>query len=333
MKNNVFVIAEAGVNHNGDIQLAKQLVDIAVAAKADAVKFQTFKAENVATATAAKAEYQIRTTGNEQSQLEMIKTFELPFEAFGELKIYAESRGIEFLSTPFDIESIHYLRSIGVPAMKIPSGEMNNYPYLVEIGKLKGRVIMSTGMATLREIGDSLEVLTSFGTKLDDITILHCNSAYPSPMSDINLNAMLTIKKEFGVKVGYSDHTEGLEASIAAVALGASIIEKHFTIDRNLPGPDHGASLEPNELVNLVRAIRNVESALGDGVKGPSKSEIINAPIARKSLVAKKSIKKGDLFSESNLTTKRPGTGISAMKWPEVIGKFSEKDYEAEDLI
>ena len=323
-----FIIAEAGVNHNGSISTAKKLIDVAKKAGCDAVKFQTFKAENLVSKTAAKAEYQKKTTGRKESQLEMIKKLELSFEQFKELKHYCEKKKIMFLSTPFDLESIDFLASLKMPIFKIPSGEITNLPYLRKINSLKKKVILSTGMANLRDISDALKILSDC-----DVTILQANTEYPTPMTDVNLRAMATIHDKFGTKIGYSDHSLGIEVPIAAVALGACVIEKHFTLNRNLDGPDHKASLEPKELEAMVQSIRNIEKALGSGKKIPSKSEIKNIAIARKSIVAKTSIKKGDIFSEKNLTTKRPGNGLSPMLWDSVIGKVAKKNFEEDEAI
>ncbi|ACO03060.1 MAG TPA: N-acetylneuraminate synthase [Persephonella sp.] len=329
----VFIIAEAGVNHNGSIDLAKKLIDIAVDSGADAVKFQTFKAENLVNLYAEMAEYQKKNLGKTKSQLDMLKELELSFNDFEELKSYCDKRGITFLSTPFDIESARFLKELGLDIFKIGSGEITNYPLLKEIGSYRKKVILSTGMADLGEIEDALDVLIENGTEKKDITVLHCNTEYPTPYEDVNLRAMLTIKEAFKVKVGYSDHTTGIEIPVAAAALGASVIEKHFTVDRDLPGPDHKASLEPDELKAMVRAIRNVEKALGDGIKKPSRSEIKNIPVARKSIVAKRDIKKGEIFTEENLTVKRPGTGISPMRWNEIIGKKAPRDFKKDEVI
>ncbi len=334
MGERVFVIAEAGVNHNGQLELAKQLVDVAVEAGADAVKFQTFIPEEVVSTRAPKAAYQLQTTDPEESQLEMIRRLTLPFEAFQALKEYCQQRGILFLSTPFDIPSARFLyRELQLPIIKIPSGEIINYPLLREIGSYKAKVILSTGMADLGEIEDALDVLMANGTKREDITVLHCNTEYPTPMEDVNLRAMVTIRNAFQVAVGYSDHTEGIEVPIAAVALGATVIEKHFTLDRTLPGPDHKASLEPAELQAMITAIRNIEKALGSGIKKPSTSEQRNIPVVRKSIVARRSIRVGEILSEENLTTKRPGTGISPMRWQEIIGKPAPRDFAPDELI
>lgn len=328
-----FIIAEAGVNHNGSIELAKKLIDIALEAGADAVKFQTFKTENVVSECAPKAEYQQKTTSKDETQFEMIKKLELSFSDFNELKAYCDNKGIIFLSTPFDLDSARFLKEIGLEIFKIPSGEITNYLLLREIGSYRKKVILSTGMADLGEIEDALDVLIESGTKREDITVLHCNTEYPTPFEDVNLKAMLTIKDAFKIEVGYSDHTLGIEIPIAAVGLGARVIEKHFTIDKNLPGPDHKASLEPHELKQMVQAIRNIEKALGDGIKKPSKSELKNLQIARKSIVAKRNIKKGEIFTEENLTIKRPGNGISPMRWNEIIGRKAKKDFLEGEII
>ncbi len=331
--NKTLIIAEAGVNHNGSLEMAFQLIDVAVAAGADAVKFQTFKAEKVIAVNAPKAGYQKNTTGTDESQLEMVKKLELDETAHTQLYQYCRHKGIQFLSTPFDLESIDLLNRLGLEIFKIPSGEITNLPYLRKLGALKKRLILSTGMADLGEIEDALDVLTESGTPLGNITVLHCNTEYPTPFEDVNLRAMLTIGHAFGVAVGYSDHTPGIEVAVAAVALGAAVLEKHFTLDRNLPGPDHKASLDPDKLKAMVQAIRNIEQALGDGIKRSSPSEVKNKPIARKSLVANQPIKTGDLFSADNITAKRPGTGISPMRWDEVLGQVAQKDYERDELI
>ncbi len=329
-----FIIAEAGVNHNGSLELARKMIDAAVEAGADAVKFQTFKAEKVVSRYAPKAEYQKKTTNAGESQLEMIKKLELDAAAHQTLIDYCKKKNIRFLSTPFDLESIDLLNELGLDIFKIPSGEITNLPYLRKIGDLKKETILSTGMADLEEIEDALDVLTGAGTKLKDITVLHCNTEYPTPMQDVNLKAMQTIKSAFpGTHVGYSDHTEGIEVPIAAVAMGATIIEKHFTLDKNMEGPDHKASLEPNELKTMVCAIRNVEKVLGNGIKKPSPSELKNKLIVRKSIVAAQAIAAGEKFTNHNLTVKRPGTGLSPMKWDEVVGKTAIKNYSRDDLI
>ncbi len=327
----VFLIAEAGVNHNGSIELAKQLIDKASEAGADAVKFQSFKAEMLVTKNARKAEYQERTTDIKESQFEMIKKLELDYDKHQELIDYCKTKNIVFLSSPFDLDSIDLLCKLGLNIFKIPSGEITNLPYLRKIGSLKKKVILSTGMSTLGDIENALEILRNSGTT--DITVLHCNTEYPTPMEDVNLNAMKTIKDAFKIEVGYSDHTLGIEVPIAAVALGATVIEKHFTLDKTMEGPDHKASLEPEELKEMIRCIRNIEHALGDGVKRLSESEVKNINIARKSIVSSKSIAKGEMFSETNITVKRPGEGISPMRWDEVIGKISIRNFEEDELI
>jgi len=307
-----FIIAEAGVNHNGSLDNAIKMVDAAVAAGADAVKFQTFRAEKVVSVNAPKADYQKQTTGAIGSQLEMVRKLELNEAAHKKLFQYCKDKRIIFLSSPFDLESIDLLNSLGLQIFKIPSGEITNLPYLRQLGALKKKLIMSTGMADLGEIEDALVVLMQAGTAPEDIIVLHCNTEYPAPFEDVNLKAMLTIRAAFpGIQVGYSDHTPGIEVPLAAVALGAEVIEKHFTLDRNMEGPDHRASLEPDELRSMVTAIRNMEKAMGSGIKKPSPSELKNKPIARKSIVAARNIAKGEVFTEENLTVKRPGTGIN----------------------
>ncbi|MBE7411818.1 MAG: N-acetylneuraminate synthase [Leptospiraceae bacterium] len=329
----VFIIAEAGVNHNGSLDIAKKLVDAASEAGANAVKFQTFKANHLVSKNAEKADYQKQTTKSSESQYEMIKKLELTEDAHKELIAYCKQKNIEFLSTPFDHESINLLHELGLATFKIPSGEITNLPYLEHIGRYNKNIILSTGMATLGEIESAIDVLAHAGTEREKISVLHANTEYPTPMHDVNLRAMQTIGAAFGLPYGYSDHTLGIEVPIAAVAMGATIIEKHFTLDKNLPGPDHKASLEPQELVAMVKAIRNIEKALGSAIKQPSPSEAKNKPIARKSLVAKTAIKKGEIFSEQNLTVKRPGHGISPMRWHEYIGKQAERDYAEDELI
>lgn len=330
----VFIIAEAGINHNGSIQLAKQLIDVAVAARVDAVKFQTFKTELEISKIAVKADYQIENTGNRnETQFEMVKKLELNETAHRELIQYCQEKNILFLSSPFDHESIDMLDRLGLQTIKIPSGEINNLPYLRHVGRLGKKLILSTGMANLGEIETALKVLVDAGTPKDEIYVLHANTEYPTPMHDVNLRAMQTIANAFDLKVGYSDHTLGIEVDIAAVALGACIIEKHFTLDRNMEGPDHKASLEPKELSEMVKSIRNIELALGNGIKQASPSESKNILIARKSLIAKTAISKGEVFTESNLTIKRPGSGINPMRWDEVLGTLAQKDYAEDDLI
>lgn len=330
-KTKVFIIAEAGVNHNGSFELAKLLVDKAVWAGADCIKFQTFCSKNLVTNNAQKAEYQKKTTGSSESQLEMLKKLELSKDQFIALRDYCNQKGILFLSTPFDLESIDFLASIGIKTWKIPSGEITNYPFLRAIGQRKESVIMSTGMCTLNEVREAISVLNKCGTA--DITLLHCTTEYPAPYDSVNLKSMLTLQKEFDCKVGYSDHTNGIEIPVAAVAMGAIVIEKHFTLDKKMEGPDHKASLEPEEFRQMILSIRNVESALGDGVKQPSQAEKKNIAIARKSIVAACEIKKGEIFTEENLTTKRPGNGINPMQWDDIIGKIANKDYSEDELI
>lgn len=329
--NKVFIIAEAGVNHNGSIDLAKKLIDKASEAGADAVKFQSFKAEKLVTKNARKAEYQKATTGVEENQFQMIKRLELDYEKHEELINYCKSKDIMFLSSPFDLESIELLNNLGLEIFKIPSGEITNLPYLRQIGSLRKRVILSTGMSTLGDIEKALEILRASGTT--NITVLHCNTEYPTPTKDVNLNAMNTIKEAFKVEVGYSDHTLGIEIPIAAVALGATVIEKHFTLDKTMEGPDHRASLESEELKEMVRCIRNIEIALGDGIKRLTESELKNINIARKSIVAGRNIKKGEVFIEENLAIKRPGDGISPMRWDGVIGKVAIRDFKEDEMI
>jgi N,N'-diacetyllegionaminate synthase len=325
-----FIIAEAGVNHNGSIELAKKLIDKAHWAGVDAVKFQTFTADKLTSKSAKKADYQNKTT-SEKSQYEMLKKLELNTEDFEILKNYCDQRGIKFMSSPFDLDSIDLLNKIGLDIWKIPSGEITNFPYLKKIAELKQEIIMSTGMANLSEIEKALDLLKENGA--EDITVLHCNTEYPTPIEDVNLKAMLTIKEAFKVDIGYSDHTKGVEVPTASVALGAKVIEKHFTLDNSMEGPDHRASLEPEELKNMVDSIRNVENALGDGIKKPSKSEAKNKDIARKSIVAAKEIKQGEIFTKNNLTIKRPGNGINPMQWPNILGKKAKREFSFDELI
>nr|ADI22454.1 sialic acid synthase [uncultured gamma proteobacterium HF0500_05P21] len=332
-KNEVYIIAEAGVNHNGDLDRALEMISVAKSSGANAIKFQTTIPHELVTVTAQKAEYQKKSTQENQTQLEMIREISLSFSDFIDLKKECERSSIEFLSTPFDIESVNFLSKIGVKKFKIPSGEITNLPYLRLIGEKKKPIILSTGMANMAEIKKAVDVISSSGLTKNQITILHCNTEYPTPIEDVNLNAMLTIKEELGVSIGYSDHTMGHEIALAAVAMGASVIEKHFTLDKSLPGPDQSTSLEPTELVSFVGSIRNLEIALGSFTKEPTPSERKNIPIARKSIVAKRVIKKGEKFTEKNITTKRPGTGLSPMKWDEIIGSISGKDYKFDDLI
>ncbi len=329
----VFIIAEAGVNHNGSIELAKELIDVASKAGADAVKFQTFKAEKLVSKDAQKASYQKERTEVHESQFEMLKRLELDWERHKELMHYCSKRDILFLSTPFDHESIELLFQLGLEIFKVPSGEITNLPYLRHIGSLNKRVILSTGMADMGEIEDALDILIEAGTAKEKITILHANTMYPTPMEDVNLRAMVTIGNTFDVAYGYSDHTLGVEVDIAAVAMGATVIEKHFTLDKSMQGPDHKASLEPNELSVMVRSIRNIEKALGSCIKKPTKSEIPNMVVARKSIVAAKPIQRGELFTDDNLTVKRPAGGISPMRWDEILGKVATKNYNIDELI
>ena len=325
------IIAEAGVNHNGNFELAKQLVDKAVEAGADIVKFQTCKAENVISRYADKAEYQKETTGVNDSQLDMVRKLMLTYEEYGQLKEYCDQKGITFLSTAFDLPSVDYLHSIGMKLWKIPSGEITNLPLLIKIAKLHEPIIMSTGMSELSEVEDAVKVLKENGAS--DITLLHCTTEYPAPYEDVNLKAMDTMRNNFGLPVGYSDHTKGIEVPVAAVALGACVIEKHFALDRNMEGPDHKASLEPHELKQMVDSIRNVEKSIGDGIKKVSHSEEKNKDIARKSIIASKAIKAGEVFTEDNVTTKRPGNGINPMRWFDLLGKVAKHDYEEDYLI
>lgn len=329
------IIAEAGVNHNGVLDNAIKLIDAAVEAGVDYVKFQTFKAENLVSKGAQKADYQKQNTGNsEDTQFDMLKKLELSHHDHTVLVDYCNTRRINFFSTAFDLDSLQYLKDIGLNVVKIPSGEITNLPYLRKAANLFSNVILSTGMCTMKEISDAVAVFSKAGFSSKDITILHCNTEYPTPMKDVNLKAMLTIQEEFGTAIGYSDHTLGIEVPIAAVAIGASVIEKHFTLDRTMPGPDHAASLEPSELKAMVLAIRNIELAIdGDGIKAPSPSELKNIEIVRKSIVALSSIKAGEKFSESNIAIKRPGGGISPMRWDDVLGRIASRDYEEDDLI
>ncbi|MCX5781154.1 MAG: N-acetylneuraminate synthase [Elusimicrobia bacterium] len=329
----VFIIAEAGINHNGSLKLAKKMVDAAVYARADAVKFQTFKSEQAISKNAPKAEYQKQTTDPAESQLEMAKKLELKPEEFRVLSDYCEKKGILFLSTPFDFESIDLLNDIGLKIFKIPSGEITNLLYLQKIGRLKKRIILSTGMANINEIKSAINVLVNEGTARERITVLHCNTAYPTPFEDVNLYAMKTIRDKLKIAVGYSDHTIGIEIPIAAVALGAVVIEKHFTLDKTMPGPDQRVSLEPEELKAMVNAIRNIEVSLGNARKTPSPSELKNIAIVRRSLVASKEIKKGELFSKDNVTAKRPGTGINPMKFYKIVGKKAKNNFKEDELI
>lgn len=327
------IIAEVGVNHNANLDLALQLIDVAIAVGADAIKFQTAIPELVATGFAQNADYQKKTFGADESQLEMIRKIHFPLEVYPALKAACEQKDIMFFSTAFDMTSLAFLQNLDQDLHKVPSGEITNLPYLRAIGSYGRPVILSTGMATMEEIAAALDVLEQAGMQRADITVLQCNTEYPTPMEDVNLLAMTSIRDAFNVAVGYSDHTLGIEVPIAAVALGATVIEKHLTLDRNLPGPDHQASLEPDEFAAMVRAIRNIEQAMGDGIKRPSPSEAKNKPIARKSLIAAKPIKAGDRFTPENLTAKRPGTGVSPMRWDAMMGRTATRDYDADDLI
>lgn len=334
IKEKTLIIAEAGVNHNGDIALAKRLIDVAADSGADYVKFQTFKANKIVTKDADRANYQNKNTNDSETHYEMLKRLELSESMHDILKEYCISKKINFLSTGFDLDSLEFLSDFGISLAKIPSGEITNLPYLRKVAQLFPKVILSTGMAEMFEIKDAIKVLLDNGLKIENLTVLHCNTEYPTPMKDVNLRAMLHIQKELGVKIGYSDHTIGIEVPIAAVAIGATVIEKHFTLDRRLPGPDHKASLEPSELKAMINSIRNIEIAIsGSGVKEPSISEQKNKPIVRKSIVAQRNISKGELFSENNLTTKRPGTGLSPMKLESVIGKVSKYNFKIDDII
>ncbi len=333
MKKPILIIAEAGVNHNGDIALAKKLIDAAADAGVDLVKFQTFSADRLATREAKKADYQSVTTGSAETQHQMLSRLELSANMHHELIAYCATRNIGFFSTGFDIESVDFLISLDINHFKIPSGEITNLPYLRHIGQFSKDIIISTGMSTLGDIEAAIDVLEQAGTARSLITVLHCTTEYPTPMAEVNLRAMQSIKAAFGVAVGYSDHTAGIEVAIAAVAMGATVIEKHFTLDKNLPGPDHKASLEPDELKAMVAVIRNIEIALGDGIKRLTPSEARNKPVARKSLVASKSIKAGEVLSAENITTKRPGTGISPMNWDAVLGRKAVRNFAVDDLI
>ncbi|MDC1004980.1 N-acetylneuraminate synthase [Opitutales bacterium] len=327
------VISEAGVNHNGSLETAKELVHAAAKAGADVVKFQTFKAESLVTQSASKADYQLLSTESSESQFHMIKNLELNPDDHMQLIAECEAFKICFASTGFDKASVDFLIELGIDFLKIPSGEITNLPYLRHVGSKNIPIILSTGMATLEEVRQALDILTSSGLKKSEITVLHCNTEYPTPFEDVNLRAMISIKETLGVEVGYSDHTLGLEVPIAAVAMGATVIEKHFTLDRSMDGPDHAASLEPNELKEMVASIRNIEKALGSGIKKPSKSELKNLPVVRKSIVASRRIEAGEVFTEDNLTVKRPGSTISPMKWDELIGQKASRDYQPDDFI
>lgn len=327
----VLVIAEAGVNHNGSLSLAKELAKKAKEAGVDYVKYQTFNPSAMVSRFAEKAEYQKQNTDSKQSQLKMLEDLMLTYDEFVELRNYCDEIGVGFLSTAFDYESINFLSELGCKIWKIPSGEITNYPYLVEVANRHQPIILSTGMCDEQEIADAIEVLRSNGA--GEIRLLHCTTEYPTPFEDVNLKAMCSMKERFGLEVGYSDHTKGIEVPIAAVAMGATIIEKHFTLDKNMEGPDHKASLEPDELKQMVDSIRNIEKALGSGIKQPAESERKNIAIARKSIVASVPIRKGEVFTVENITTKRPGNGISPMRWNEVIGTCAVRDFEEDELI
>lgn len=333
MSKRTLIIAEAGVNHNGDLNLAKQLVDAAADAGADLVKFQTFRTESLVTTSATKAQYQLRYDESERSQFSMLQKLELTAEMHEQLLSHCAKREIGFFSTAFDIQSLDFLFGVGADRFKIPSGEITNLPYLRHIATYGKPIILSTGMATLEEIEAALDILTRGSIGIDDITVLHCTTDYPAPMSDVNLLAMISIRDAFHVDVGYSDHTEGFEIPVAAVALGATTIEKHLTLDRQLSGPDHAASLEPSEFASMVKCIRNIELAMGDGRKRPAESEIKNKSVIRKSVVAAKFIKAGELFTPDNLSVKRPGNGISPMLWDQVIGRVASRDFLVDELI
>ncbi len=327
------IIAEVGVNHNGDLSLARRLIDVAAGAGADMVKFQSFQAKEIVTASAQKATYQRLATDPLESQMEMLRRLELSPSMHRSLVAHCKKAGINFFSTAFDLESVELLAELGLNIFKVPSGELTNLPLLRRIGQMAKRVILSTGMATIEEIADALNILERAGTSLNMVTVLHCNTEYPTPFEDVNLRAMIQIRERFNVSVGYSDHTLGIEVPVAAVALGATVIEKHFTLDRSMPGPDHKASLEPAELAAMVLAIRNIEKALGDGKKRPTASESRNREVARKSLVAASAIRRGENFTEKNLAVKRPGSGLSPMLWDEMLGKKACRDFAADELI
>lgn len=333
MHRGTLVIAEAGVNHNGDLATALSLVDVATESGADIVKFQTFTADRLVTRDAAKAEYQKATTSNTETQFEMLRELELSHNEHLAIVERCQERGIGFLSTGFDIDNVDMLVGLGMDQIKVPSGEITNLPYLRHIGDLCLPTILSTGMADMEEVSSALDVLLACGSSKSDITILHCTTDYPAAMGDVNLRAMVTMRDAFGVDVGYSDHTLGCEVAVAAVALGAVVIEKHLTLDRDFAGPDHAASLEPGEFANMVCAIRNIEIALGDGIKGPQSSEIANMAVARKSLVAVEHIREGDVFTSMNIAAKRPGSGLSPMLWDEVLGQKATRKYAPNEMI
>ena len=333
MISKVLVIAEAGVNHNGDLEMARELVNCAAVAGADLIKFQTYGARRLVTPGASKAAYQARAVAGAESQLEMLQRLELSEEVHHELIAHCRERGIGFLSSGFDIESVDFLVSIGLERFKIPSGEITNLPYLRHVGRIGKEIILSTGMACLGEIEAAIDVLENAGTARSQITVMHCTTEYPTPMCEVNLRAMQCIRAAFGVAVGYSDHTLGIEVAIAAVALGADVIEKHFTLDRKLPGPDHKASLEPQELTSMIAAIRSIEVALGEGIKRPTPSELNNRHAVRKSIVARTDIARGAVLSADMITAKRPGTGLSPMLWDQVVGRIARRDYSPDEQI
>lgn len=329
----VFIIAEVGVNHNGSLDLAKKLIDVACSAGANAIKFQTFKAKNLVTMYSKKANYQINKENNKETQFDMLKKLELTKSNHIKLINYSKIKNIKFLSSPFDIESIELLKSLNLEILKIPSGEITNLPYLRKIGKLRKKIILSTGMSKMNEVKKALDILIKSGTKKNNITLLHSNTEYPTPMKDVNLNAMVAMGNKFRIKFGYSDHTLGIEVDIAAVAMGAVCIEKHLTLDSKMQGPDHKASLEPNQFKRMVEGIRNIELALGQNIKKPTNSEKKNIKLVRKSIVAKTKIKKNEIFSVKNLTTKRPGDGLCPMKWDRLIGAKAKKEYKEDEQI
>lgn len=335
MRPHTVIIAEAGVNHNGDVAMARQLIRTAAEAGADYVKFQTFTPEDLVSRSARQARYQRENAAERDgSQLAMLRKLALPADAYAELVADCRASGIRFLSSPFDLRAVDFLSQVGMDFWKVPSGEITNLPYLRKIAATRKPVVLSTGMSSMEEVDWAIRTLLASGVPtVDDITVLHCNTQYPTPVADVNLKAMVRMRESFGVKVGYSDHTRGIEVPIAAVALGATVIEKHFTLDCSLPGPDHKASLEPLALKEMVSAIRNVELALGTGEKKTSPSERENVAIARKSIVAARAIKKGEVFDERNLTVKRPGNGISPMRWDEVVGTTARRDFAEDELI
>lgn len=327
------IIAEAGVNHNGSLKIAKNLIDIASSAGADIVKFQTFKTEDIVIKEAKKANYQSKNTSTDETQYQMLKNLELSYEEFAILKLYCDEKDIEFLSTAFDFDSLDFLVNLGIKRIKIPSGEITNLPYLRKASTYSLPIILSTGLSNLEEVGEAINIIIQSGLDKNNMTILHCTSDYPAPLESVNLNAMKTIEKEFGVRVGYSDHTNNLEVAVAAVSLGASVIEKHFTISKDNSGPDHKASLEPKELQQMISSIRNIEIAMGSKEKKPSESELQNLDVIRRSIVAKNIIKKGDLLTAHNIMTKRPGSGVSPMHWDQMIGTEATRDYEKNEFI